>query len=228
MSVLYHYTNEPLEAITSGLDMNPSDDVIGVCSSVCLPSAAIQYVRSFLAADTDAEQAEYALRRIEMLRQGNIEGFLRPVPESELRGIKKILPGGRIGYVRETEKKCMERSIAYFSEPGRLEQIRQNIGRLEIRHVNDFLEAMEEGRFSKAYLSNIIGYRGFKADPNEQGEFVREIAGRLRSPGLIYISRADRLCFGHIAGLEKDEALTKAASGKGIHRWQPAVYRRTR
>lgn len=219
MSLGFPYTNECLDTIVKGLDVNPSDDIIAICGSGDQAFAMLEYANSVLAVDNDKEQVEYAMRRAEALKAGDIEKFLRPVPESCL---DLIMVGSD-----------MKRSIAYFSQPGRLERIRNNLGRLDIKHVNDFLDEVGKNKFSKAYLSNILGYNPSTAKPEGRIAYLEKAAAGLREPGLIYMSNChsyllDSISDANVITNAKElTASAKATEAKGDASmlWLPAVLR---
>ncbi|MFA5887977.1 MAG: hypothetical protein WC852_04680 [Candidatus Nanoarchaeia archaeon] len=216
----YPYTNESLDAVVKGLDVQSSDDIIGVLGSGDQAFAMIEYANSVLAVDNNKVQVAYAQERKAMLREGNIERFLHPECLPEITGKYK-------GH--------MDSIVDYFSQPGRLERIRQKLDLLEIKKTANVLDKMKEGRFSKAYLSNIIGFNGFMIKPNAQKAFVKELANRLRMPGLIYFTSTSWLRLEKMHEIENDKALTIAArqeedklySGEYASGWRVLVYRRT-
>lgn len=215
----YPYTNESLDAVVKGLDVNSSDDIIAVCGSGDQAFAMLEYANSVLAIDSDINQVEYANKRAVMIKEGSFEKMFEAAPRYLCQCKNEI-----------DNKK---RSIAYFMQPGRLQRIRRKIGSLEIRLVSrNFAEGIGESIFSKAYLSNIIGFEGFMAEPQPQAGFIKEIARRLRMPGLIYFATQGSLRFGEIQTLGKDETLSRTArneedkihgAGRG---WNAAVFRR--
>lgn len=204
----FPYPNEKIHAISEGMDITETDDVIAVCSSGDAAFAAVEHANSVLAVDKNALQVEYAQERAGLLAAGNIEGFLH-------------LGDLTSGYSWIGKKKV----VAYFSEEGRIERIRQRLGRLEIKHVKDFMDEMKEGRFSKAYLSNIISYSNYKTDVSERKAYAEKIAALLKEPALIYITDGAAISAYVSPVIAVDEALTKKARWLET-KWYPVVIRR--
>ncbi len=212
--VSFRYTNESLDAIVRGMAVNETDDIIAICGSGDQAFAMLEYAKSVVAIDNDRRQIEYAIERAAMIKGGDFEKLFEA-------------PCNR-------NKKDKLMSIAYFSQPGRLERIRQNINRLEIRHVNSiFIGEVEEGRFTKIFLSNIMGFHGFLPYSEEQQYFIAEIAARLRMPGLMYFSDEKKLCsLAELKDIVRDDVLSNIAREEEDKAYSPekgfrvAVYRR--
>lgn len=214
--VLYPYTNESLDAIVKGMDVNETDDIIAVGGSICQAAAMLEKAHSVTAVDDSKNQIEYAKERTAMLQEGNIEKFL----QLDFR----LLIG--------EDKINMEKSIAYFSEPGRLERIRQKLDKLKIKHADDILGEAKQGRFTKAYLSNIIGYDAFMKGEAEQVAYAEQLAAALEEPGMIYVSNGVTTFLHLSKKLRKDFALTDIARAEEAKRnegsclvWKPDVWR---
>lgn len=210
---IFRSTNESLEAIVKGMRLTRKDNVLAVCGSGDQAFAMLEYANSVVAVDRNKEQIEYAKERARLIEAGDIDGLIN---EAE-RVCKMTTPD----YIK-----------LYFSQPGRFERIREKICRLEIKQVNDILDEVKKGEFSKAYISNIIGFNGFMAEPAKQAEYIKRLAGMLRRPGIIYISNARSICTRKICNqhnLQKDKALSEAARKEEVENgcyWHPAVYRR--
>jgi len=212
-AVKYGHTNESLDAVVNGLEVQPSDDIIGVCGSGDQAFAMLENAKSVVVVDNNEYQVDYAKERASMLKAGDIESFLN-------LGAKKY--GNKITDGNDVR--------LYFSQPGRLERIRANIGNLEIKYAKDFLDEMKEGRFSKAYLSNILGYYGFMENKEEREAYIEKIMARLREPGLVYITNGATAFVSCPPGIENADELTAIARAeekeKGLLKWSPAVLRR--
>ncbi|MFA5888517.1 MAG: hypothetical protein WC852_07450 [Candidatus Nanoarchaeia archaeon] len=194
----FPYPNEKIDAISAGMDISETDDVIAVCSSGDAAFAAVEHANSVLAVDNNKLQVEYAQERASLLAAGNIEGFLH-------------LGDCTSGYSWIGKKKV----VAYFSTE-----------RLEIKHVKDFMDEVKEGRFSKAYLSNIISYSKSRINVSERKAYVEKIASMLKNPGLVYITDGGAINTYECPAITADEALTEKARLLET-KWRPVVIRRT-
>jgi len=203
----FPYPNEKIDAISAGMDISETDDVIAVCSSGDAAFAAVEHANSVLAVDNNKLQVEYAQERASLLATGNIEGFLH-------------LGDCTSGYSWIGKKKV----VAYFSTE-RLEIIKQRLGRLEIKHVKDFMDEIKEGKFSKAYLSNIISYSKSRINVSERKAYVEKIASMLKNPGLVYITDGGVINTYECPAITADEALTEKARLLET-KWRPVVVRR--
>ena len=218
---IFPYTNESLEAIMKGLDVNEADDIIAICGSGDQAFAMLEKANSVVAVDNDEAQVEYTQERAEALKCGDISKFLN---------LWKELFGHHLGLGHNYYGEEYPNYI-YLAQPERLEKIRAKLDRLEIVYVFDFMDEVKEGKFSKAYLSNIIGYKGFmRAYSKEQAEYLKSLAGMLVEPGIVYISdeeKLDKAEMGRLHILQKDDALSKIAKEKETSCYmRPAVYRR--
>ena len=154
MSPNYSHTNESLDGIVKGMNVNETDEIIAVCGSGDQAFALLEYAKSVVAVDNDKEQIEYAKKRAKALKAGDYNGFF-PCPNNVY-----FSPDGSYW-------KCFAGEVRQYFEKhnpeARLEKIRKKLGSLEIRHVTDLLDEIQEDRFSKAYLSNILGSDYFSA-----------------------------------------------------------------
>lgn len=217
-SIMYHHTNESLVSIIRGLAINETDDIVSVLGSGDQAFAMLEFANSVLALDINELQAGYASNRAEALAEGDIERFFarRWYNDQDFRNSNKYFSKGSI-------------ISTILPVKSRTEKIRAKLGRLEIKHAMNFLDEVREGRFSKAYLSNMLGWPGGGFEKREdRREFIRKLAPRLRSPGLIYIADAEQnWCFGDVHEIEPDIERTKAANSCNRKEyWDPAVYRR--
>lgn len=217
-NLMYRHTNESLTSIIRGLDVNETDDIISVCGSGDQAFALLEYANSVLALDISELQVAYSLNRAEMLKEGDTDGFFaRPwYNDHNFKRANKYLSKGSI----------ISKILPVKS---RAEKIRAKLGKIEIKHADDFLGEVKEGRFSKAYLSNILGWSGGGLEKHEErANFMKRLAPMLRSPGLIYISNMnENWRFDGIEGLELDKEHTKIANLLNRNEyWDPCVYRR--
>lgn len=222
--MFYERSNEDLQGIVEGMNINETDDVLAVCGSGDQAFAMLEKAHSVKAIDLNPAQAEYAIKRKEALQKGDYEGFATyHIPD---------MYDGSAAYKHP-----------YFQDIERLKIIREKLGSLEIA-AEDMKQAQGIGRFSKAYLSNIIGYdskdKGILAYRREGRIFLRNLAESMRAPGLIYITNGSRaesraLLAGKLPrGIEIDRELTikaRVSANKCIPdpliTWKPIVLRKT-
>jgi hypothetical protein len=237
------FTNENLDAITSGLDLNSSDRVLAVGGSGDQALAILEYADSVHLTDTNPAQIEYILRRIEKLNRGDFEGFLEaPAPEGFIRG----------KMTKEIAEKELKRRNDYFFT-GRLERIASRLDKLEVECANVVYVAARNKDFSKIYLSNIIGYEKnqFKRGPNvldmssqnlpKDGLIYSAVHGQMQHALTYFVLPEDlpregfkilqyltQLSRQLPKGLELDRELTRKAAEIEFEgaRWLPGVYRK--
>jgi len=172
IDVEYPITNENLLAITRGLAISPSDDVLAICGSGDQAFALLENARSVLAMDKSGAQVEFAEKRRELLRQGKYDEFL---------------PLWVDGY--DLNPRPFHRRREYF-HPERLERITSKVDNLEIVR-GDIFNPRTSKKFSKIYLSNSLLYESM-----ESSAALRRIVGILNFlsiNGLLYISDIDDL-----------------------------------
>ncbi|MFA5888515.1 MAG: hypothetical protein WC852_07440 [Candidatus Nanoarchaeia archaeon] len=207
---VYYCTNENLAAIVNSMDVNEADDIIAICGSGDQAFAMLEKANSVVAVDNHKPQVEYAISRAEALRAGDYDGFF---PELGFRlGPKRYLKNGNL-------------LAKVLPMKSRLEKIRLRLDKLDIRYVSDFMDEVKERKFSKAYLSNMLGYNG--ESNAEVRWFVEKLAGKLREPGLIYAIYTPGL--DGVKGIEKIKLPTMIARCRefiGSANWMPTVYRR--
>jgi hypothetical protein len=221
MNVGYPYTNESLDAIIQGLEIKQGDKVLSVLGSGDQAFAMLEFAESVIATDNNIRQVKYAEERRNLLAIGNVEQFLLLGNDSE-----------------QCTKQNRDRSIDYFKEPGRLERIRQNLGKLKIKE-GDFTYLLGRELFTKIYLSNALGYRS-SIIYEEACYLAAKMVQSMEIGGLLYISNNEDLerakyytdAFVHCnrkdnwpKGLVLDLQLMEKAS-ELEHFWKPAVFRR--
>ncbi|MFH1066067.1 MAG: hypothetical protein V1734_06175 [Nanoarchaeota archaeon] len=210
-SIQYSTTNESLQAIVEGMDLSRDDDVLAVLGSGDQAIAMAEYANSVTAYDLNPGQVQHARYKIRLINQGRFDEFINA------------------GNLWSKTKKA--RRDAYFGVSGRLERIREKAEQIKLKAGK--LRAPKKGLFSKAYLSNILGYGMAEAPWLRTRLFLGRLAKRLRAPGLIYIANGDRIDrqflfqMDYIPGnLMIDEKLTKQARDIEIKWWQPLVLMR--
>ena len=164
MIVEYLVSNENVEQIVQALDPSPEDRILAICGSGDQVFALAESGARVVAFDKDSYQLDYAKRRAELIREEEYGEFLSRI--AGFSGFRAMIKG-------------------YFSEPGRLNRIRNNLPRvsfLESGITN--LNEEKIGKSNKIYASNAIGYRGFAEALNELGI----IASFLPTDGLLYVA----------------------------------------
>ncbi len=209
-SAYYKVTNESLDGIVQGLDLQPSDQVLAICGSGDQAFAMLEHVASVLAIDKQPSQVDLARYRLECLAKGDYEGFL--------------LSGSRFGKFTDLDKRD-----AYFRSPGRLETIRSKLLNLTILE-KQLSEAITLRPFTKYYLSNVIG--DYISSMKLILELMQRMTDHLPVGGLIYMADGEKLktsdCTYHSKlphNLQEDKDLTRKAA---LHEelWMPVVFRK--
>lgn len=217
MEVVYTQTNENLNAIIAGLVPIPEDTILAVGGSGDQAFALLEFAGRVKVVDKDHSQTEYIRKRAEALRLRDYASFRRNANSS----------------------------LYFFENKNRLERIRERLDHLAIAESADIVQiAPQEESYSKAYLSNAIGFPvAFNG-----GKIIRSldaVAQKLTTGGLIYVAnhwelvnaampstlllaREDILMIKSFLpqGLELDRALSKAARKYESEGWTPAVYRK--
>lgn len=236
MNVAFPYTNETLDAIIAGLDVKQGDNILAVLGSGDQAFAMIAEGAKVVGIDTSELQIKYAKQRIEYLKQGNTDGFLK-YPQKE-----------------EMDEEDAENCKRYFNSEGRIGRILENLENLSIINGNALDKKLPLNCFNKLYLSNVIEWhiRAFLVEFGcknlfnmHQGHVITlNQLGKRANPGcLIYITDSHRIVsdktiieYGYgdqlgereVLDLEKDEELSAKAARleRSENRWRPAVYRR--
>ena len=212
--LMYEHTNESLEAITIGLDVQPDDVVLAVCGSGDQSFALLENAKTVVSVDKSKVQLGYAERRAQLLGGGKLDEFL---------------------YVRggEWPDSILEQRNLYFMQDGRLGRTADNLDSLHFVRGDIFAVGLDRQRrfpevhFSKVYLSNIVAY--YVTQLKTHYNRLNALSRRLPQGGLIYISNYDGLetLPNSPAQLHVDERLTMLARGKeNKDWWTPVVYRK--
>ena len=171
MAVAYNHTNENLTAIVAGLDLSLEDTVIAVGGSGDQAFAMLEFAGKIKVYDTIPEQLNYIKERAEALREENYDGFLKGEPL---------------------------RDSYFLEDKNRLARIRERLLNLTIAKPGNIAElALVEEEYSRAYLSNAIGYLD-RANFYELGagyiqRYLRTVVQKLTSGGLIYVSDHEKI-----------------------------------
>lgn len=225
----FRYTNENLEAIVRGLDIQDCDRVLAICGSGDQAFAILESTRQILAIDVDDTQIRYAQKRANLLKLGMFDEFLNTGPRfitttgSSAIDLQRIATRNR-----------------YFRSPERLARISGKIDnikfiRADIADMNPKTTA--EG-FSKIYLSNVVRVDDSQRVLKRHSEFLERASNFLPAGGLIYLSNYNQIqkdaCWlpcliSHPPSLQICERLTRLAQQKENEvesHWTPVVYRK--
>lgn len=219
--VQFNVTNECLDAILMGITPTKEDRVLSVCGSGCIPFALLAYAGSVDAVDINHKQLDYAQEQLELLKQEDYEKFLsKEVPEAEeeskqrraffSRGIKFEISGDN-----ELEKIIMMKRLLRrfgadeyeingdfnthtdYLECEIMQRIRQNADKIRFFGI-DIRDALNQGKYTKVFLSNIIGYKEQQLDFSAQ--VFLALSKSLKSGGLFYST------LGNTTGMFLDKA----------------------
>ncbi len=221
-SLRYLATNENLLAIRHGLDLKPWDEVLSVASAGDQAFAMLEVVKTVVVVDSNPRQLAYVERQIELIRNRDFLSFRKPhlllQSDSKLGFEVSLLESFNEVGLRQRER---------FFVPARLEVIREKIGKVTVSEQT-VLGALEGRSFTKAYLTNIIGYQD---SDFTQGSLLFAGVNHLAVDGLLYISNAcvhqNFLPLMNRLGLEIDKELTAVARSLEPN-WKPDIFRRIR
>lgn len=216
----YRLTNESPEAVMAGLIVSGGDRIFSVCGSGDQVFAMIEYAEYIMAIDKDKLQVDYARKIKQLIKR-------------QIRAVRKSLKSN----------KNIDSNAGYFLDGDRLRTIKKRLSRLHISK-GDIYALPEQGRFSKAYLSNAIRYSSYPSS-EEIFAYLSSLGSRLENPGLIYLSQYYPLeckipstraitteydtVLSEPMGLVIDKRLTKKAASLEYERgmWHPVVLRKS-
>jgi hypothetical protein len=226
----YSYSNESLDAIVAGLNVQPSDIILAIAGSGDQSFALLERAARIITVDENPLQIELVRKRAELLKKRNYREFLRAREEGHADGVffnsySGVFPN------RKTRKK-------YFKARKRLDTIAERIPNLEILEPIDILKAIKGSSFSKLYLSSVL-MLSTDSLPKINNLFSYLLPIKLPVGGLVYVSNNNDLTKEgreEVAMKTKepdflpknivlDRNLTQLARSKE-NVWRPAVYRR--
>lgn len=168
----YIATNENIDAIIKGLDVNNNDKVLSILGSGDQAFAMLEHSK-VIATDTIRAQLKFVNKRIEYLKENNFQDFL--MKNYSVKKTREYIEGviTRTGeYVLE----FINLRNNYFLKEGRLENIKDNLDNLKIFNKN-IIDCHNE-EFNKIYFSNAL----------RAGTNITELVDKLPHNGLIYLS----------------------------------------
>lgn len=139
-------TNEYLDAIICGLNLNSNNSVLAICGSGDQAFAMLEKTNNLHVVDMREKQIEYFLYRKSLIERGEFGEFLI-VSEEEMDKEDKNFVNARNKYL--TIK--------------RLTKIRSNLEK-GIEITNSKIENLGRGKFDRIYLSNSLSYGGIYLD----------------------------------------------------------------
>lgn len=226
----YAFTNENLDAIMAGLDIQPDDRILTVACAGDQAFAFLEIASYVKAVDVSSEQIHLMQQRINQLEKRDYEGFLDKNVKgtwdsSNINNLINVL------FRQVTSKKCRKNRDNYFTKsPERLDKIRENLEKLVlVQEPTDILHLTQrEEEFSKIYLSNaIIWGRNMGLSPEPSTSVLNRLSSRLQMNGLIYISDNNQVDnTNNLVYLKLDEPLTQAAKLHEHRFWKIGVYRK--
>lgn len=180
----YTYTNEDLDAITAGLDIQREDRVLAVARSGDQALAILGKAGFVKAVDSSMSQVDFFKKRIVALReQDYLTALGVEVSPNEFSPIP--LPN-----FSDTNNFTLNARNQYFLKEGYLDEIRQKLSLLVVEQSDDVLDfAQKASGFSKIYLSNVFNYRSVSSSTvSSELSKLEGIANNLPIGGLIYVS----------------------------------------
>ncbi|PJE81798.1 hypothetical protein COU58_00530 [Candidatus Pacearchaeota archaeon CG10_big_fil_rev_8_21_14_0_10_32_42] len=166
----YKETNESLESILKGMDVNSSDSILGIMGSGHQGLAMVSKGCKVNLFDYEKDQIEYFYKII---------NFLKNEKNSD-QSCSDFL-------IRKLNKKSPKE---FFSSIQNIKEIRKNANRLSFFGPIDLFNLnIDFENYNKVYLLNVLGYR------NENGSFSRfkSFGDKFLSGTLFYITRSPSL-----------------------------------
>ncbi|MBI3033310.1 DUF3419 family protein [Candidatus Woesearchaeota archaeon] len=222
---MFRVTNEDLQAIVEGLDVQADDIVLAICGSGDQALALLEFASRVIAVDNNNEQLKFARKKIDDLVALDPKRFVH-----EYYIVNALHMYGFIYF--SVDYDLIERNYG-SANVERLQRIRDKIPQLELRLVRDISDALPIQGLTKIYLSNIL--LGDKDGFEAECRYLENLANNLPVGGLIYYGWEDPLTDGSGADKERywprnlvvDEELTaKARKEFGGDLTSPIVYRK--
>jgi SAM-dependent methyltransferase len=214
-------TNESLEAITSGLNLNSENSVLAICGSGDQAFAILEKTGNVYVVDMREKQIEYFLYRQDLLEKGEFNEFL-DVPEEKSQ---------------KDDRHFISSRNRYFSTE-RLRMIQSNL-RNNVKTASLKIDELEGQEFDRVYLSNVLSYGSSYIDFLSVEKRLEKISKLLKKDGLIYISDYREIFdemefprkvleeeFLKRINLQVNQQLTEVAQrlqSKGWKNWKPGI-----
>jgi SAM-dependent methyltransferase len=210
-------TNESLDAIICGLNLNSKNSVLAICGSGDQAFAILEKTDNVCVVDMRERQIEYFLYRKKLIENGEFEEFLNIFEEK----------------LDKDDRNFISSRNRYFSAE-RLKRIQSNL-RNNIKMSKVRVENICDGEFDRIYLSNSFSYTSCFDSPQVERE-LRKITNLLKKRGLIYLSDFGEIFdevyfpkrekFFKNLNLRIDRKLTQKAQefqSKGWNYWKPGI-----
>jgi len=194
-NLLYTYTNECLDAILEGLDINSTDRILAVAGSGDQALAMLERAGFVKAVDSTKSQVNFFKKRIEALQEGKYLTALGTEVKATDFSIIPLPNPSIAGY------SVLSLRNQFFLSNNRLERIRDKLGNLVVEHSEDILDlAQKEKGFLKIYLSNVFIYSSQSGSHShfEVSDVLEGIADNLPLGGLIYVANHKEIRDYHI------------------------------
>jgi hypothetical protein len=218
----YLATNENLHAIRHGLAVGPGDRVLAVAAGGDQALALLEFAEKVVVVDANPKQLMYVKKLAGLIRGRDYLSFLKP--EILLKSDEAL--GFDVGQLEAFNEEGLAQRRRYFT-PARLNSIRLKLDALEISG-STVLDALDGGAFTKAYLTNIIGYLD---SDFTNSSLLFAGANKLCVSGLVYVSNAsvrpDFMEWMARLGLEREDRLSSVARALEPN-WKPDVFKRVR
>ena len=184
--VTYTHTNECLEAIVEGLNLNNNSKVLAILGSGDQTFAMAEFASKIVAVDISKGQVEYASLRLETLKKGDFISFFNYSSEHYDR-VKKYFDDDRLRRIQsrivngEVSIDFLEGDI--FSEDF-LNHLFQNYGL-------DFFNRIYLSNAIAHYFSNVLKGKSLFSDYDSfHTKILLNLKNKLLKAGLIYVSES--------------------------------------
>ncbi len=134
----YATTNESLDAIMAGLDVNSADSILSVAGCGDQVFAFTELAKKVRVADINPKQIELTLKRMELLSKGDYEGFLNVEQFGCFDGIRYTVMNSK------TRDFNLQARKNYFLKAERLDMIRTRLDIISFEREQDYERMPEE------------------------------------------------------------------------------------
>ncbi len=167
----YYCTNENLEAIVLAMQPNENDIILTVGGSGDQSFALLEKAGKVYCVDNSAWQVNYIKQRANGLKRGDYKAFMPKLENEDEVSL-------RDDYIRHS----------------RIKKIKEKINWLTVKR-EDVVQAAQNGKFTKIYLSNALGYeQRDQIQATQFSEAMHKLSQALTKGGLIYLSNHENLC----------------------------------
>jgi S-adenosylmethionine:diacylglycerol 3-amino-3-carboxypropyl transferase len=218
----FGYSNESIEAVVAGMDVQRGDRILAICGCGDQPLALLENAHKVIGVDFNPAQVELVRKRVELLNKGDYQ-------ESLMHGFEGV-DLSNWAYARE-----LERRKNYFDE-ARLARIAQKVPHLDLK-LGELMETArkEEGNYNKIYASSALDWiseaNNDRVCPKIFYEGAKELLDRLPSGGLLYLSQGggenNPYWTSFAPFVDKDLTIrAREIEDEKSGRWEPLVFRK--